>query len=320
MNYLFSLNKPASARQSTYLLFTLLLFTFSHLVSAQKSNDTLCDLTARQNFIKQAEELGLDVKSVVSEKIKSQCPVSISAIKSVVKPSDKELSQYQVEVAADLSRGNHEQNEYLLAAKREQDITPQLKWEMSAKWSKLEKFEKDEKDEKDESEVFEVFQLDSQVTYQKQNNPKLIAFLDLTALKDDFIGLEREASVTLGGGYALWGNRYHASCDVLKYSLGIGNKQRKLVNVNRVSQKTISHKLSFKYAVNKDVCVNAKHISQNIIGDSEQNSNLTSLMIEFSLMTQLALKAGYQRKEDRGAAIGFKSTDENLHIGLKWQF
>lgn len=317
MNYLFSLNKPASARQSTYLLFTLLLFTFSHLVSAQKSNDTLCDPTAQQNFIKQAEEFGLDVKSVVSEKIKSQCPVSIPAIKSVVKTSDKYLSQYQVEVAADLSRGNYEQNEYFLAAKREKDITPQLKWEMSAKWSKLETFEKDKKEK---SEVFEVFQLDSQVTYQKQNNPKLIAFLDLTALKDDFIGLEREASVTLGGGYALWGNRYHASCDVLKYSLGIGNKQRKLVNVNRVSQKTISHKLSFKYAVNKDVCVNAKHISQNIIGDSEQNNNLTSLMIEFSLMTQLALKAGYQRKEDRGAAIGFKSTDENLHIGLKWQF
>ena len=43
-------------------------------------------------------------------------------------------------------------------------------------------------------------------------------------------------------------------------------------------------------------------------------------MIEFALTSRLGLTSGYQRKEDKGAALGFESVDENLQIGLKWHF
>ena len=233
------MNYSVFSKKSIYFL----LFLSSNLVSAEESNDRLCDLTAQQGFIKQAKELGLDVESVVSAKVNSQCQASTLESKS--EEVRVNFAKYQVEAAADLSRGNYEQNEYQLAAKREQDITHQLKWEMSAKWRQLEMFENDER------EVFEVFQFGSQITYQKRNNPKLITFLDLSTLKDDFIGLEQEISVTLGAGYALWGESYHSSCDVLKFSLGLGNKQRKLVNVDSVSQQVVSHKIGFSMLLKK---------------------------------------------------------------------
>ncbi|MCB1646289.1 MAG: DUF481 domain-containing protein [Pseudomonadales bacterium] len=233
--------------------------------------------------------------------------------------AEEDSTRYDIYLAADLQRGNRHENEYIVEVSREQELTTQLRWSVGGNYSLLEDFyeEFDGVGFSTAKEQFTTYGVNSELTYQSWGNPKLIGFADISHLSNDFTGVEQETSVMLGGGYALWGEDYHADCEVLKYSVGVGRRGRELSGSGTEQRNFVSHKLSLKYPVMDTVCVSVKQSLRQFIGYSSENITITSVDTRFNLTDIISLSVRYLLTNDKGAQAGFEPRDERLRFGIE---
>jgi hypothetical protein len=302
--------------------------------------NALCGAPARRNLSQTIEQLGLSIvdkarfESYLRQTCKPQTPIAdneedqanladenlrLVAREITIEPNPTTYSIYS---AADLSRGNRHENDYALAITREQALSPQLIWSVGTSYTLLEAFftDFDDDNEIDIKQKFTTVNLHSELTYQSERNPKLIGFTDISFLQNDFTGVEREASITFGGGYAIWGSNYHADCEVLKYSAGAGRRDRALFDSNNEKRNYISHKVSLKYPVTDTICVSFKQSLQQILGHSDQNRTTSSIDSRFMINDTVSVTARYLYSDDQGAQIGFDPVDERLRLGIEIEF
>lgn len=221
---------------------------------------------------------------------------------------------YRAGLSIDISDGNYKQNEFEVALGATYQINQELQWELSSSLLQLDEYEENLK-----STTREI-QLGSQLTYQSSANPRLIGFFDVSAEKNEFTGIDRDVTVIAGAGYALLGDNYHQPCDVLKYSAGLGQKARTFADDTQQSLNILSHKLSMKYSITDDVCLDGKYILQQVLDDDGANKSVASVDVSFKLNTSLSMKASYEQTDDKGALDGFQSKDKRLKLGVDVAF
>lgn len=319
---------------------------------ASPALNVFCSTPGAANLLLQAEALGIAVvdRTRLAAYMQAECAIDqpsiimtettapeIADYSSSMMPAAAELpeiqeqaerlTKYRIYGAADLSRGNRYENDYAVEASREQALLPQLLWGIDAAYTLLEDyytedFYNDDLDLETRTFIdkFTTMALNSELTYQSVGNPKMIGFTDISYLRNDFTGVQKETSLTVGGGYAIWGDDYHADCAVLKYSAGVGRRGRALYDESNEQRNFVSHKVSFKYLLTDSICVSVKHSIRQFIGHSDENIDITSFDSKFNINELISLTARYLYSNDKGVQDGFEAVDERLRLGIEVNF
>ena len=315
---------------------------------ANPLDGALCDTETTLNLLLQAESLSLIVldRSRLNTYLQEECDVTqgaitmsesttpdLAAYSESLTPttaesfSESTSTEYTLYGAADMSRGNRHENEYAFEVFREQALLPQLLWSVNLAQTLLEDiYTEDFFTEDDEiltlniTDEYTTLSLSSALTYQSETDPKKIGFTDISYVRNDFTGVKKATSVSFGGGYAIWGEDYHADCAVLKYSAGLGHRGRELFDGSEEQRNFVSQKVSLKYPVTDSICVSVKHTLNQFVGHSNENMSSTSVNSNLRINELISLSVRYFHSQDKGVQSGFEAIDERLRFGVEVAF
>lgn len=345
--------KIVSLKQTIVSVLALLVLATPYLAYGNGTSSPLCDHQNASELFLEAEKSGIIVldRSRLKAYLLDNCGVGEATAITTKPTAQKNLedtkamataslnqtrqsepvktlaTHYYFSGAADLSRGNRDERDYDLAAKRDQALTAQLLWEFDVDYTLREDFytiqfftEDNTVETQRYEDTYHKFTLNNDFTYQSTTNPKLIGFTNINYSRDDFAGIERDTSIMFGGGYAIWGDNYHAPCEVFKYSAGVGQRDRNIVDEDDRVRDFVSHKFSLKYPLTDAICVSLTHTKRQFIGHSNENVDASSISSKFPINAIMSITARYLYKHDKGVKDGREAIDERLRLGVEAKF